>query len=297
MLHRACWIWLDPQHFRNNHWVRFRRRFRISGTCQGHLHITANSRYRLFINGRILGQGPPRAWPQHYLFDQYDLGPYLVQGANVLAVLVHYWGIGNMQWLPAMPGLLAALELKFPHTHEILVTDEHWRVAEENAYLYPTQRINVQMGFEEQFDARRSSPDWSLPLFDDHDWAPAAVIHEHDIDKARIHPHELPHLTARERLPQRWLHAEGIRPCQHLWSMDLRPYFNPQDRSAHFMHTYGYLYTRVFAPEATEAEFCRFHVQESRLKLNGDEIPAQASEGYFVHNFKHLLPLRQGWNH
>lgn len=118
----AQWIWADAELPARNAFVGFRRSFDYSGG-QALLHLTADSRYTLFLNGKRLGQGPVRAWPNHWRYDSYDLTSDLHQGRNTLAVLINHWGEGNFQYLPAPPGLLLQLELG----GETLLSDASWR--------------------------------------------------------------------------------------------------------------------------------------------------------------------------
>ena len=50
------------------------------------LLITADSRYRLWVNGQAVARGPARCYPHAQSVDRLDLAPYLQAGPNVLAV-------------------------------------------------------------------------------------------------------------------------------------------------------------------------------------------------------------------
>jgi alpha-L-rhamnosidase len=66
--------------------------------------ITADSRYVLWVNGHEVGRGPARSQPYRQRYDSYDLAPYLSVGANVIAVLVTYYGRAMSFWQPPPPG-------------------------------------------------------------------------------------------------------------------------------------------------------------------------------------------------
>jgi alpha-L-rhamnosidase len=55
--------------------------------------ITVDGRYLLFVNGAQIGRGPVRCSPLAQRFDTYDLAPHLRSGRNVVAVLVHTYGV------------------------------------------------------------------------------------------------------------------------------------------------------------------------------------------------------------
>lgn len=56
------------------------------------IHVSADQRYRIFINGKAIGLGPARSDPQHWMFDTYDLAPHLTKGKNSIAAQVWYMG-------------------------------------------------------------------------------------------------------------------------------------------------------------------------------------------------------------
>jgi alpha-L-rhamnosidase len=64
------------------------------------IRISADQRYKLYLNGRLVGFGPQRGDPQHWFFDQYDLARALQAGDNHLLVLV--WNFG---WMAPMAQL------------------------------------------------------------------------------------------------------------------------------------------------------------------------------------------------
>ncbi|MDZ7290842.1 MAG: glycoside hydrolase family 78 protein [candidate division KSB1 bacterium] len=294
MLEKAHWIWLAQEKNLPNSFLRFRRTFRVETHRNATLHITASARYNAYVNGHYLGQGPPRAWPQHYQYDLYDLTPYLQEGENVLAILVHHFGIGNMQWIPAPPGLWAQIQLQSPESIDIIGTDTSWRVMPEPAFLRPTPRISIQMGFEEQYDARLTEAGWKDLHFDDRNWKNASIVAD---PVQNLRPRDISFLTARPLPPVRVLNIEAVRPVQQVWSMNLRPYFNPEDNSAHFLRTHAFLFTQIHVPDTTTATFTRIHARDSRVKLNGHEIPAQAlEENCYFNFFRHELLLQKGWN-
>ncbi len=55
--------------------------------------LSADNRYRLFVNGQRVAIGPQAGEPLHWHFDTIDLRPWLRAGANVLAVQV--WNHGE----------------------------------------------------------------------------------------------------------------------------------------------------------------------------------------------------------
>ena len=72
------------------------------------LLITADSRYRLWVNGQPVARGPARCYPHAQSVDRLNLTPYLQAGANLLAVQVYQPGYSHFAYVHrANAGLLA----------------------------------------------------------------------------------------------------------------------------------------------------------------------------------------------
>jgi hypothetical protein len=56
------------------------------------VHVSADNRYRLFVNGEPVSSGPQRSDLMHWRYETVDLAPRLRPGRNVLAALVWNWG-------------------------------------------------------------------------------------------------------------------------------------------------------------------------------------------------------------
>ncbi len=74
------------------------------------LLITADSRYKLWINGRFVARGPARSYPSAQSVDRLDVAAYLQAGDNLLAVQVYQPGYSHFAYVHrGAAGLLAAL--------------------------------------------------------------------------------------------------------------------------------------------------------------------------------------------
>ncbi|MBD3352886.1 MAG: hypothetical protein GF364_15490, partial [Candidatus Lokiarchaeota archaeon] len=113
----AEWIWLDyitphmiTDAFRSfkmqgikdeekNRWALFRHTFSLntdvknkSNEINGKLKITADSRYKLYLNGTYIGRGIYRCNKHNWYYDEYDVSSELKPGKNLICVIVHYFG-------------------------------------------------------------------------------------------------------------------------------------------------------------------------------------------------------------
>ena len=97
---KAKWIWFD--HERNydliNARMQARRGFTLaSAPRKCVIGITADARYRLYVNGEYVCRGPARGYQEHWPYDEVDIAPYLRKGRNVIAAHVHTPGISTYQ--------------------------------------------------------------------------------------------------------------------------------------------------------------------------------------------------------
>jgi alpha-L-rhamnosidase len=194
MQRRGRWIWRDrgvPFPFSSlvggidpkldaNLFVQFRRSFRIVTPlpASAPLRISADGRYRLYVNGAYAGRGPARCEPLFQYYDEYDIAPLLRAGENVVAVLAHSYG-RDMSWYE-LPRADWARQLGcggiFVECDALteVDSDARWRYAIAEAWERETPGGSV--GFVEVYDARRAEDGWTRTGFDDAAWAQAVVL-------------------------------------------------------------------------------------------------------------------------
>ncbi|MBK8797934.1 MAG: hypothetical protein IPM07_17040 [Anaerolineales bacterium] len=70
----ACWIGAAHPFDLHEVYLDFRSPALELATCPAHaeLSITADSRYRLWVNGRFAGRGPARCYPWRQAVDRLD---------------------------------------------------------------------------------------------------------------------------------------------------------------------------------------------------------------------------------
>src|SRR5690349_9725356 len=63
----ASWIWDDGEPSPRNAWRWFRRTFDLANAApDATIRITADTRYRLWVNGTLVGHGPVRGYTHHW---------------------------------------------------------------------------------------------------------------------------------------------------------------------------------------------------------------------------------------
>ena len=85
----------------------YRRHFALDHAVVLRIHVTADERYELFLDGTCMGRGSERGDPHNWFFETYDLS--LQPGPHVLVAKV--WALGKQAPLAQMsvyPGFLLA---------------------------------------------------------------------------------------------------------------------------------------------------------------------------------------------
>jgi len=153
---KAKWIWKKQDNYQiYNQTIIARKTFTARNSKQAKIKITADSQYRLFINGKWVNDGPCRAWPEHYQFDEFDITMYLNTGVNEIKVIARYWGTGTFHNICQQAGLLVQIELSADDGKlQTIITDNSWDIAEARAWIQNTPKVSIQMEPLEFYNAR-----------------------------------------------------------------------------------------------------------------------------------------------
>jgi alpha-L-rhamnosidase len=74
----TSWIWSAADPSARNVLVQFRRAFVLDAPpAAARLHISADTRYILYVNNVRLGYGPARSYHTHYEYDTYPVAALL----------------------------------------------------------------------------------------------------------------------------------------------------------------------------------------------------------------------------
>src|SRR5687768_4246402 len=163
----ASWIWFPSRRTLANTFVLFRRELMLhSAPARAAGWITADSHYRLTINGVRLQWGPAPCDPRRVDVDPVDLAPHLRAGPNVIGVEVLYYGVGEGTWVAGKPGLLCRFEIEQADGRvEQIVSDESWLSFLDRAHRPGQYKRWFLRALQEEFDARLHPHGWDTPAF------------------------------------------------------------------------------------------------------------------------------------
>ena len=182
----------------NNHWnafwithpsesvldygvFHFRKSFEVKKTPDEFIiHISADNRYRLFVNGKAVCFGPARGDLAHWFYESIDIAPYLKPGNNLLAAEV--WNFGDLKpWAQFSLKTALIVQGNSP-SEEIVNTDSSWKVIKNRSYspasagAKETSGQFVVVGPCDRVDASQYPWGWETPLYDDNNWLTSKTI-------------------------------------------------------------------------------------------------------------------------
>lgn len=175
----AQWIWLPSQRTLANTFVLFRREVDLpAAPVRAAGWITADSRYRLTVNGHRVQWGPAPCDPRQMDVDPIEITKHLRPGKNVIGVEVLHYGMGDGTWAAGKPGLIFHLAMELPGgKKERIVSDPTWLCTIDRAHRPGAPKRWFLRALQEEFDARLHPAGWDTPAFrPDARWLPAAAI-------------------------------------------------------------------------------------------------------------------------
>ncbi len=141
------------------------------------IDISADTRYKLYVNGRFAEMGPSRGDQWIWYYDTVDLAPFLKTGENVIAVQVLRYPMDHSKGNHGMyrtnrPGLCVKGKMIFEDgTARDISTDNSWRVKKDESFSIVSESvIFAPLQIYEDIYAKAEDAAWMLPGFDDSTW-------------------------------------------------------------------------------------------------------------------------------
>lgn len=127
------------------------------------VRVSADQRYKLFVNGQFVEFGPQRGDVLHWFYETIDLAPYLKAGENWIAALV--WNFGR--WAPMAQHTIRTGFVFEPldSRHKSLATPEGWEVARLKNWSFDMMHADdmnfyIDVGPGEIIDFRNAPWGW-----------------------------------------------------------------------------------------------------------------------------------------
>ena len=157
------------------------------------IHVSADNRYKLFVNGNLASLGPARGDVYNWNFETVDISKFLRKGKNVLAAVV--WNYGDKKPVAQMSLNKTGFILQGNSERDTIInTDNRWLCLENKAYAPWTdwQVLGYYVaGPGEEIDMNAYPYGWEKTEYDDSKWEKAVAGREGAIKGARDYPERL----------------------------------------------------------------------------------------------------------
>ena len=184
------------------------------------IYISADNRYRLYVNGQEIAHGPARSSLQYWHYETIDLTSFLRIGENSLAVEV--FNLGEHRPVAQFSHKTALIFQAKGDLGQTLNTGSgNWKVAQNHAY----QAIAVTREMVEDYyvagpcdriDGKKYPWDWEKLDFDDGDWLKPKTI-ARGVGRGYMHgvpwfltPRTIPMMEQSQERINSLVRAEGI---------------------------------------------------------------------------------------
>ena len=274
-------VWVGGAHPFDLHetYLNFRSDIVLAGRPgRAVFYLSADSRYRLWVNGRFAGRGPERSWPSSMAIDERIVTNLLQPGVNHIAVQVYSPGYSHFAYVHrGACGLIGWLEV---NGEVAQTTGPAWKVRQDLSWSSRVERVSIYGTGTEDRDLRLDE-DWLES--DASDWDAARVVQG---AKGPIWQNLRPRATALPReelraLDMPWQVRSGPSVATTLDPHgDLRKLFSLSVRSP----------VPTLLPRGTSAIWV-FDLGESRACLGGLEVTASGGERLLV---SYAEKLREG---
>ena len=159
----------------------FRKSFTINSTPEKFIiHVSADNRYRLFVNGQPVSLGPSRGDLYNWYYETIDISSHLKTGENVIAAIV--WNMGTYAPVAQVSNQTALVVQGDTELEQIVNTNTSWKVYKNPAYSPcstdngPRLKAYMVIGPGDQVDAASYPWGWELLAYDDKNWGQAANV-------------------------------------------------------------------------------------------------------------------------
>jgi len=177
---KAGWI-THPEGPRREFGVfHFRKTFSLAAVPQRFvIHVSADNRYELFVNGARVLNGPARGDLFHWRYETLDIASHLRSGKNILAAVV--WNFADQAPMAQMTNETGLIVQGDGPAEQVVNTDPSWKVLKSSAVeMIPWDWRKVEgyfvVGPGESVDGTRYPWGWENPDYDDSAWKAVLVL-------------------------------------------------------------------------------------------------------------------------
>jgi alpha-L-rhamnosidase len=219
---KASWIAVPGENANGYGVYLFRKSFNLTVKPDSFIiHISADNRYKLFVNEQQVSLGPARGDLEHWNFETLDIAPFLHTGLNILASEV--WNEGAWR-AEGQISLRTGFILQANDPNGLIInTGKNWKCKRDQAFSPLPFKINTYYvaGPGELVDLNVQIVGWMKTDFDDSNWKNAEAIMEGMPENIKggygtvpgwlLKPSHIPAMELKNQRFAKLIRSEGIR--------------------------------------------------------------------------------------
>jgi Alpha-L-rhamnosidase N-terminal domain. len=105
------------------------------------VHFSADTRYKLYVNGKHVAVGPTRSSPLIWYYDTLDIAPYLKEGQNEIGFVVVRYFVALRSAMPfvrtALPGLTVIGKIETGQDVTDVASSNNWMASVDESIQFP----------------------------------------------------------------------------------------------------------------------------------------------------------------
>lgn len=156
--------WITAREFQSNaskiqnFYMKVKKSFFLNEISDARIRITADDYYKLYINGKYVGQGPAPGYDFAYNYNLYDISDFIKKGENVIEVVVYYQGLINRVFVSGdnKQGMIADV---FLNNELAFSTDESWVYCVDCSFI-SKRTVGYNTAFLEDRDLRMKDSEY-----------------------------------------------------------------------------------------------------------------------------------------
>jgi hypothetical protein len=170
----AKWITIPDISGREYGVYHFRKSFQFDSVPkQFIIHVSADNRYKLYVNGQYVCNGPARGDLMKWYFETIDIAPYLNKDENIIGATV--WNFSYLRPHAQFSDRTCFI-IQGNSDFEIKInTDKSWSVLKDTAYELLEVNLH-EVGPGEKFNGNAHPWGWLSKDFDATQWSKATEI-------------------------------------------------------------------------------------------------------------------------
>ncbi len=184
------------------------------------VRISADSRYRLYVNGKMVLFGPCKGSDFRWYFETLEISEYLNDGINQIAVKVLHYPISgeNLSIFRSPYGMLIFEATCYDDQDELIgtvISDESWLCRMDESISFKAGEYNTMfLGGTEQVDGTCRPFGWKELGYDDSQWESCCIYDLVDtttgvLEPWQLYPREIPILYEREQTFKKIVASRG----------------------------------------------------------------------------------------